>query len=293
MTSYRELRPGQRSQIWFGGPEMQSPELLFETEDLLIEAANWSLDGRTLYVNGNGVLWAVDIAAPSLREIRFDELPEINNDHVLSPDGTSIYLSAADGHIYRGALSGGTVERVTADDGHWHFLHGIRPDGDELAWVQLADFSEPGRLALGPSGGGESRILDTGTGHIDGPEWSPDGTWIYFNTEGFTSELGHAQLARIDPHSGQTEWLLKSDSVDWFPHLSPDGRYACYVSFPAGTLGHPADVEVEVNVVPIGEWEAPLRRYELFGGQGTLNVNSWSPHSDRFAFVAYPLDGGR
>jgi Tol biopolymer transport system component len=272
---------------------MQAPKLLFETEDLLIEAPNWSLDGRTLYLNGNGVLWALDLEAPALTAIRFDGLPEINNDHVLSPDGTSIYLSATDGHIYRGALSGGPVERVTADDGSWHFLHGVRPDDGELAWVQLDDFSEPGRLVLGSSRGGESRVLDTGTGHVDGPEWSPDGTWIHFNTESFTSEPGHAQLARIDPHAGQAEWLLKSDSVDWFPHLSPDGLYAAYISFPAGTLGHPADLKVEVSVVSTDEWEAPLQRYGLFGGQGTLNVNSWSPHSDRFAYVAYPIDGER
>jgi hypothetical protein len=28
---------------------------------------------------------------------------------------------------------------------------------------------------------------------------------------------------------------------------------------------------------------------DLFGGQGTINVNSWAPDSRRFAFVRYEL----
>ena len=78
--------------------------------------------------------------------------------------------------------------------------------------------------------------------------------------------------------------------VDWFPHLSPDGRLGSSITFPTGTLGHPADLEVEVRVVSTQDWTAPLRRYPLFGGQGTLNVNSWAPDSTRVAFVAYPVD---
>jgi Tol biopolymer transport system component len=71
--------------------------------------------------------------------------------------------------------------------------------------------------------------------------------------------------------------------------VSPDGRWASYIAFPAGTLGHPADLNVEVRVVATADWSAPLARYPLFGGQGTINVNSWSPDSSRFAFVAFPV----
>jgi Tol biopolymer transport system component len=295
MNSYRELRPGQRSQIWIGGPTMRTPTLLLETDKILLEAPNWSLDGHFLYVNGNGTLWALDIDAADnddLRQVRFDGLPEINNDHVLSPDGKSVYMSAIDGQIYKGALAGGPVERITAENDVWHFLHGVSPDGGELAWVEMSDFSEPGRLVIGSSAsGGLSRTIDTGSGHIDGPEWSPDGRWIYFNTESFTSEPGHAQLARIKANGGFPELLVKSSSVDWFPHLSPDGRFATYVSFPSGTRGHPADLDVRVNVVSTDDWPTSIESYALFGGQGTMNVNSWSPASDRFAFVAYPLHG--
>lgn len=290
MAYPREHLAGQRSQIWIGGPNSAEPQLLFETADVLIEAPNWSLDGTSLLVNGDGALWRLDVAHPEsgLTRIEFDTDLSLNNDHVLDVDGEHIYLSAMDGHIYRGSLSGGTAEKVSPEDGLWHFLHGVSPDGKRLAYVQLADFSEPGRLAV-MEPHQKPTVVETGPGHLDGPEWSPDGRWIYFNTEGFTDEPGHAQLARIPDEGGEVERLLSSDTVDWFPHLSPDSRLGTYIAFPAGTLGHPADLDVEIRVVALTDWSRPLQRYPLFGGQGTINVNSWSPDSSRFAFVAYPI----
>lgn len=291
--SFRTLTTGQRSSVLIGGIDRHEPDVLFETDELLIEAPNWSLDGRTLYVNGNGLLWslAVDDPAAGLTQVHFDGLPELNNDHVLDPDGEHILLSAMDGHIYRGALAGGSVTRLTADDDRWHFLHGVSPDGNRIAYVELEGFEHPGRLAVAPAieGGGSVTHLDTGSGHLDGPEWSPDGQWLYCNTEHFGTEPGHAQLARIPEGGGELEQLLASTTVDWFPHLSPDARSAAYIAFPAGTLGHPADLDVEVRVVSTEDWSAPLQRYPLFGGQGTINVNSWAPDSSRLAFVAYPI----
>jgi Tol biopolymer transport system component len=288
--AYRELGPKQGAEIWIGGPGMAQPELLFETGEILIEAPNWSLDGASLLVNGHGVLWRLDLGSTErgLVRVDFEDLPELNNDHVLDPDGEHIYMSAMDGHIYRGALAGGEVDRVSPDDGNWHFLHGVSPDGLRLAYVQIGDLSDPGRLAL-MEPHGQSVVVDTGERHLDGPEWSPDGDWIYFNTESFTNEPGHAQLARIPHPGGPVERLVTSDTVDWFPHLSPDSQWASYIAFPAGTLGHPADLDVEVRVIAASDWSTPVQRYPLFGGQGTLNVNSWSTDSTRFAFVAYPI----
>jgi TolB protein len=221
-----------------------------------------------------------------LTAVSFADLPPINNDHVLDPDGHHVYHLAMDGHIYRGALSGGVV-RVTGESGIWHFLHGVSPDGSHLAYVRLAELSDPGRLAL-MKPGDTSVLVETGAGHLDGPEWSPGNAWIYFNTESFTDTPGHAQLGRVPDGGGAVERLVQSATVDWFPHLSPDGRLATYIAFPAGTTGHPPDRDVEVRVVATADWTTPLQSYPLFGGQGTINVNSWSPDSSRFAFVAYP-----
>ncbi|SDS05791.1 TolB family protein [Microlunatus soli] len=285
----RTLDPGRRTQIWLGGPTIADPELLYETDQTLYEAPNWTPDGSRLVINGDGALWTLSVDDPGAgpQRIDFDDLPDLNNDHVLAPDGEHVYMSAADRHIYRGTLTGGPVERVSPDDGNWHFLHGVSPDGTRLAYVEISDFDLPGRLAI-IEPGQPATVLDTGNGHLDGPEWSPDGRWIYFNTQTFTDEPGHAQLARISDSGDTMERLVSSDTVDWFPHLSPDGTVASYIAFPPGTLGHPADKEVEIFVVSTADWSTPLQRYRLFGGQGTINVNSWAPDSTRFAFVGYP-----
>ncbi|WP_228265946.1 TolB family protein [Microlunatus elymi] len=276
--------------MWLGGPDLDQGELIFETDAILIEAPNWTLDGESLILNGNGTLWRLaPRSGARLEAIEFSGLPPINNDHVLDPDGEHIYLSAADRHIYRGSLAGGPVTRVTPDDGRWHFLHGVSPDGARLAYVEIEDFSRPGQLMIldADSPAAPDRV-PVGDGHLDGPEWSPDGQWIYLNTEAFTKAPGHAQLARVPDGGGPAERLVASDTVDWFPHLSPDGNWASYITFPAGTIGHPADLDVEVRVVSTSDWGTVRQRYPVFGGQGTLNVNSWAPDSEMLAFVAYP-----
>ncbi|GAB3402323.1 hypothetical protein GCM10027515_11910 [Schumannella luteola] len=282
---------------------------MHESREVLFEAPNWSAeaDGGVLLLNGDGVLWSL---APEPgaepRRIAHETLPPINNDHVLDPRGGAIFLSADDGHIHRAPIAGGRAERVTSEPGMHHFLHGVSPDGERLAFVRMRDFSEPGRLAIVSRNGGATTIVDTGPGHIDGPEWSPDGAWMFFNTERWAKRPGHAQLARIpDPLAfgepgasldltvgpNEVQHLLRTETVDWFPHLAPDGRHAVYLEFPPGTTGHPADLEVALVVVDTADWATPLERIPLPGGQGTINVPSWAPDARRFAYVSYPFAG--
>ena len=292
MANFRVLAPGQTARVHVHDAVTGEDVVVHESRDVLLEAPNWAASGDALLLNGEGVLFSLD-PVPGAEPVRVEHeaLPEINNDHVLDPDGKHLYLSAADGHIYRAPTSGGAANRVTRDDGVWHFLHGVSPDGDRLAYVRMASFEEPGRLAVIAATGGETTLVDTGKGHIDGPEWSPDGRWLYFNTERWAGEPGQAQLARVPDGGGDVERLVTSGTVDWFPHLSPDGATAVYIEFPAGTLGHPADKQVALVVVGTDDWSTPRERFSLPGGQGTINVNSWAPDSRRFAYVSYPKEG--
>jgi len=292
--SYRVLREGQKCRLHVFDAETRSATVIAEFDQMLFEAPNWGSDGNTLYLNGHGALWAFSVDAPlEPRRIGYQGLPALNNDHVLDPGGDGIFMSASDGHIYHGALDGGTTRQVTSEDGVWHYLHGVSPDGATLAFVRLDRSGASGRLALVASDGGRVTVIDTGDGHVDGPEWSPDGAWIYFNTERWASESGQAQLARVpnqEPSADKVERLISTSTVDWFPHLAPNGRLAVYLQYPAGTVGHPEDCEVELVIVETTDWSAPSARVPVFGGQGTINVNSWSPDSRRFAFVSYPLE---
>jgi hypothetical protein len=114
-----------------------SVHLRYETEAIHLEAPNWTRDGRLLVLNGNGALWRLPVEEGGLEQIPIDGVPKLNNDHVLDPDGEHIYLSANDWHIYRAPLAGGTAKRITSDTGLMHFLHGVSPDGAELAFVGL------------------------------------------------------------------------------------------------------------------------------------------------------------
>jgi TolB protein len=286
---YGEFEPGQIARIHLHDVVTGEDTVIYESSEVLFEAPNWS--GDSLLINGNGRLWSL-AATPGATPlvIEHENLPPINNDHVLDPRGGAIFLSANDGQIYRGELSGGPVEAVTDEEGVKHFLHGVSPDGQRLAYVRMRSFDEPGLLTLAPSAGGDHTVVDTGPGHIDGPEWSPDGTWIYFNSERWASERGHSQLARIPDGGGEVERLVSSETVDWFPHISPDGQLAVYLEFPKGTVGHPPDLVVGLVVVSIDDWSTPLERITFPGGQGTINVNSWSPDSRSFAYVSYPIE---
>jgi TolB protein len=290
---YRVLREGQKCRLHVFDAETRSASVIAEFDDVLFEAPNWGTDGQALYLNGHGGLWAFPVDSPlEPRRIEYDGLPALNNDHVLDPGGDGIFMSASDGHIYHGALDGGITRRITDENGVWHYLHGVSPDGTTLGFVRLDGSGGPGKLALVASGGGRVTVVDTGAGHLDGPEWSPDGEWIYFNTERWATSPGHAQLARVpsqDPSAGKIERLVSASTADWFPHLAPDGRLAVYIQYPAGTVGHPEDRDVELVLVDTSDWSSPLSRVPLFGGQGTINVNSWSPDSRRFAYVSYPV----
>jgi TolB protein len=294
----RTLAGGQRCQVWVADVARGEIVPVHETGDLLLEAPNWTLDGTALVLNGGGLLWRLDLVSGRPAPITIDGLPALNNDHVLHPDGETILASGSDGHVHRAPLAGGTATRLTAPSDEpvsAHYLHGVSPDGTVLASIDVAA-DGPGRLALIPldhTAGGEGRVLDTGSGHCDGSEFTPDGQWILLNTEAFTTAPGHAQLARIRPDGTGFTRLRTSADVDWFPHAAPVGSLASFVAFAPGTLGHPEDVEVTLRVVDQADWDTSLLDIALFGGQGSLNVNSWAPDGTRFAFVAYPDRPGR
>ncbi|WP_037155820.1 TolB family protein [Rhizobium freirei] len=294
----RELAAGQRCQVWIHDTASGENRMILETTDLLLEAPNWTLQDDALILNGKGLLWRLPLENPRLQTINLQGVPPLNNDHVLDPDGEHIFVSAYDDwQLYRAPISGGKAVQISGKEGPidlLHFLHGVSPDGRQLSFVGVqARITEDSFAFLSAeictvgSDGTGFRQITSGGAPADGPEYSPDGAWIYFNTEAFS---GHAQIARMRPDGSEIERLTHASTVDWFPHLSPDGKLAAYLAYPPGTKGHPADLWVELKLMRDGDWSAAATVARIFGGQGTINVNSWSPDSRRFAFVAYPMD---
>jgi Tol biopolymer transport system component len=251
------------------------------------EAPNWSPDGSYLLLNSGGQLWRLPVTGGEPQVVPTGNVRGINNDHGIAPDGKTLAISA--GPIYVLPASGGEPRRVTEKSPS--YFHGWSPDGKTLAYC--ARRGENFDLyAISPEGGAERR-LTTHDGYDDGPDYSPDGRWIYFNSD----RSGNWDIWRIPaegagPNDARAERITNDDLEDWFPHPSPDGKWLVFVSFPKGTKGHPANQPVVIRRIALPrDKAAPPTAIEnlvrLFGGQGTINVNSWSPDSKRFAYVSY------
>lgn len=288
----RSLAAGQRSELTVITLDGKQEVILTSGE--VIEAPNWSPDGQWLVFNAGGRLFRIAATGGTPEQIDTGALADLNNDHVLSPDGSMIYVSSDDGHLYALPFAGGTPRRVsnTHHTPHHYYLHGISPDGATLAYVAIEQRGEERQVnvfTIPSAGGPDTRLTELSVPN-DGPEYSPDGRWIYFNSELAASRPGHAQIFRMNAIDGSGLEQLTFDSyVNWFPHLSPDGQTVAFLSFPQGTIGHPADKDVLLRLMtPEGERQRTLASF--FGGQGTINVNSWAPDNQRLAYVAYPRD---
>lgn len=249
--------------------------------DRHIEAPNWAPSGDWLLVNGDGRLYRLPLDRPGLEPVETGDCIACNNDHGLSADGQTIVLSdqalTEASCIYTLPATGG-IPVLTAKTPSW--WHGWSPDGTTLVYTICRD--EVFGIAACPADGGAERVLISGGGHYDGPDYTPDGAWIWFNSD----RGGTMELWRMRPDGTDPERMTSGDSVDWFPHPSPDGRHVLYLAYPPATEGHPFGRHVTLRLMPATG--GPARDLlALFGGQGTINVPSWSPDARRFAFVRY------
>jgi len=248
-----------------------------------IEAPNWYPSGDALLVNGGGRLFRVPLDKPALQPIDTGFADRCNNDHGISPDGSTIILS---NHRGRGSemfmipASGGTPRLINEEAPSW--WHGWSPDGKTLAYVAARGGSRVIDVYTMPAEGGPETRLTFGEGHSDGPDYSHDGKRIYWNCD----RDGHAQIWVMDADGSNQRKLFADDHVNWFPHPSPDGSHLLYLAYPPGTEGHPADLPVAL-VLCKPDGTDRRRILEFTGGQGTMNVPNWAPDSHAFAFVRY------
>ncbi len=264
-------------------------------DSVRFEAPNWTRDGR-LIINQEGLLYGVRISDGQKTKINTGSATACNNDHGLTPDGKTIIISnnvknasgkGSTSTVMTLPMTGGQPRQLTDTAVGHSYWHGVSPDGKTLAFVGERQTDSAGKTdfeiyTISSTGGHETRLTHS-PGLDDGPEYSPDGTYIYFNS----MRSGRMQIWRMQASGSQPKQLTNDAYANWFAHPSPDGKWLVFISYLVDQgSNHPADKDVMLRLMNVKTGQ--LRELARFtGGQGTINVPSWSPDSRSFAFVSY------
>ena len=256
--------------------------------DYVVQSPHWTSDGRYLILNSRGRLYAYELATGEIGEIDTGFAIDCTNDHLLSPDNTQLAISHftnedATARIYILPFAGGHPALITEKGPS--YLHGWSPDGTRLAYCGERD-GQYDIYTISMNGGPETQLTDE-PGLDDGPEYSPSGEHIWFNSV----RSGLMQIWRMEADGSHPTHIIKEDANSWFPHVSPDGKWVAYIAYGKDDVvpgDHPPNRNIEIRLIP-ADGGASRTIVKLFGGQGTMNVNPWSPDSRTLAFMSYRL----
>jgi TolB protein len=252
-----------------------------------LQAPNWMPDGKYLIYNSEGLLYKYNLANGVIEKLNTGFANQNNNDHVLSFDGKQIGISNHMGEKRISALftlpvngSDKPVQITSADSGH-SYLHSWSPDGKKIIFTGQRN-KQFDIWSIDIATKKETALTNTPT-LDDGPEYSPDGKWIYFNSV----RTGTMKIWKMKADGSNQEQVTFDEYNDWFPHFSPDGKWIVYVSFPKDIdpTDHPFYKKIYLRLMPVAGGVPKTIAY-IYGGQGTINVPSWSPDGKYIAFVS-------
>ena len=270
----------------------QERKIIYEKTDRF-EAPNWMPNGNELLFNMDGSIYTIPTTGGTPKKLNTGDTDRNNNDHGISFNGKLLAIShhreglrEGGSTIYVLPLEGGIPKLVTEETpSYWH---GWAPNNKEVVFVAKRGESEIYNIfKANIDNRKETQLTFNTTAHVDGPEYSPDGKYIYYNG----SQSGTMQLWRMKPDGSNHEQLTFDQYNNWFPHISPDGNWIAYLAFtePIHPDDHPSYKRVELKLMPLKKGDVvgvPKTIAYLYGGQGTINVPSWSPDSKHIAFVS-------
>ena len=260
------------------------------------EAPNWSKDGNYMILNQRGRIFRLDLQTKRKTYINTGFADKLNNDHGISPDGGKIAISHHDqpdvgyensdyrtSRIYTLPIKGGAPKKVT--DKTPSFWHGWSPDGNTLTYTALRNGNFD--IYAIPVNGGEEIRLTQEEGLDDGPDFSADGNHIYYNS----MQTGSMEIWQMDADGRNKKQITHDGFSNWFPHPSPNGETVVFLSY-LQDQGSAKKKKKKVALRLLNLEDNAVRTLCSFtGGQGTINVPSWSADGNQFAFVSYEFTG--
>ena len=252
-----------------------------------IQAPNWTKDGKHLIYNSEGLLYKYELSNGKIEELNSGFANQNNNDHVLSFDGRQMAISHHTGEkristLYTLPVAGTDkpVQVTSPADGH-SYLHSWSPDGKKLVFTGQRN-NQYDIWTIDIKTKKETQLTNSPT-LDDSPEYTPDGNWIWFNS----ARTGTMKLWKMKPDGSGQQQVTFDEYNDWFPHISPDGKWIVYLSYPKEVAAdeHPWYQKIYLRLMP-ANGGVPRTIAYVYGGQGTINVPSWSPDSKRIAFVS-------
>jgi len=255
------------------------------------EAPNWHPNGY-LILNSYGKLYTLDLSSKKLKELNTGFATSCNNDHGISPDKKWLAISNVDNTdpspkpyksaIYILPIEGGEPRRITSEV--MSFWHGWTPDGKTVAYCGERNGNYD-IYTISVEGGAEKRLTTT-EGLDDGPDYSPDGKYIYLNSY----RTGHMQIWRMNADGSNPEQLTFDENSNWFAHPSPDNKWIVYIAYTTDEKqSHLFGKNVKLRLMNLENKNIRDITPVFYGGQGTINVPSWSPDSKKIAFVSYSV----
>ena len=263
---------------------------LILTEKRHFEAPNWSRDGQFLLINAYGKLEKISPKGEKLGELNTGTVMKANNDHGYSFDGKTLFISSGkpeikggSSFIYKVSAEGGEPVQLTPlTPSYWH---GVSPDMKTMVYCA----SRNGNFdiyAMSTDGGEEIR-LTTNPSLDDGPEYAPDGKHIYINSY----RSGMMQIWRMKADGSDPEQMTFDAHSNWFAHIAPNNQVATIITYLEDQKElHPFGHQVKLRLLNLKTKEVKDLTEAFYGGQGTINVPSWSPDGKKFAYVRYALE---
>lgn len=254
-----------------------------------LQAPNWTADNKYLIWAEDGLLNRYDLQTGKISNLNTGFADDNNNDHVISWDNERMAISHWTGEgpqrrsvLYVMPISGADhPEKITSEKSGHSFLHAWSRDDKQLIFTGQRN-DQWDIWAIDIASKKETQLTDNPY-LDDGPEVSPDGKWIYFNS----TRTGTMQIWRMKADGSEEEQVTFDEYNDWFPHFSPDGKWIVYLSFPKDIdpTDHPFYKKVYLRLMPASGGIPKTIAY-IYGGQGTINVPSWSPDSRQIAFIS-------